>query len=604
MEFWWRIGWLPAVSAPLSWYATVIRYAGLAQARQRLHRRILLAFSVLGLAIVVLLVTDNPFATYRSLLVEQSPASEGGSQMLVWLYLGLNVAGFALPVVALVSGRRDQVARAHNQARPWLIGTGIFLLAASGIVAVTAAWAVNNAIPLLEQEAETVSLLLAADLAAESLVALAAISLGRAVVAYEVFTERPLPRQGFFRRWRSVVLAAAGAAGTVTLLLALGARPLYGLTLLSLLGIGAYALFTWQSYRAHERFIARLLPFVQSLGLADRLLSLDSAGNFSAQATDLLRALCEEALGAPGADLILEGETPRRISYRRPGSEDVPLQRVELRIAISGGPGTAGALLLPPKRDGRAYSAEEIELAHACGERLLDTLAGERVGHTLMDLLRRRLGELQVVSSLHKRVLHDEVLPEIHLALLQLQEEPRAVEPLTRAHRTISEMLQAGPRSAAEQISSLGLLDALRDAVERDFASSFQSTKWEIDEPASQEMRERSTGVGAEVLYYASLEAVRNAVRHAPGPDPGRPVSIRIRAGWADGLELTIEDDGVGLHAPPAHPGGREGLLIHSTMMAVVGGSLSTSSAPDGTGTIVRLWLPAASLPREPLNAE
>jgi two-component sensor histidine kinase len=598
MEFWWRIGWLPAVSAPLTWYATVIRYAGLAQARQRLHRRILLAFAALGLAIVVLLVTDNPFATYRSLLVEPTPASEGASQILVWLYLGLNVAGFALPVVALAGGRREQVAWAHNQARPWLIGTGVFLLAASGIVAVTAVWAMKNAIPLLEQEAETVSLLLAADLAAESLVALATISLGRAVVAYEVFTERPLPRQGFFRRWRSVVLAAAGAAATVTILIALEARPLYSLTLLSLLGMSAYALFTWQSYRAHERFISRLLPFVRSLGLADRLLSLDSAGDFSAQAADLLRALCEEALGAPGADLILEGETPRRISYRRPGSESVPLERVELRIAIPGGPGTSGALLLPPKRDGRAYSAEEIELAHACGERLLDTLAGERVAHTLMDLLRRRLGELQVVSSLHKRVLHDEVLPEIHLALLQLQGRPSAVEPLTRAHQTISEMLHAGPRSAVDQIAALGLLDALREVIGRDFGSSFRSINWVIDDFAAQEMQDRSAGVGAEVMYYAALEAIRNAARHAPGPDPGRPVSIRIRARWTDGLELTIEDDGVGLNAPPAHPGGREGLLIHSTMMAVAGGSLTTNPGPEGAGTMIRLWLPAVSLPR------
>jgi signal transduction histidine kinase len=105
-------------------------------------------------------------------------------------------------------------------------------------------------------------------------------------------------------------------------------------------------------------------------------------------------------------------------------------------------------------------------------------------------------------------------------------------------------------------------------------------------------------------MYYASLEAVRNAARHAPGPDPGRPVSIRIRARWMDGLELTIEDDGVGLHAPPAHPGGREGLLIHSTMMAVAGGSLTTNPGHEGAGTIIRLWLPAISLPRQSPNPQ
>jgi hypothetical protein len=179
--------------------------------------------------------------------------------------------------------------------------------------------------------------------------------------------------------------------------------------------MAAYALFTWQSYRAHERFIARLLPFVQSLGLADHILGPGGAERIASQSADLLRALCEEALDSPGADLILTGDVPRRISYRRAGAAEGPLERIELRIPIAGGPGTSGTLLLPPKPDGRAYSAEEIELAQACGERLLDTLAGERIGRTLMELLRRRIGELQVVSTRHRRVLHDEVLPEIHL---------------------------------------------------------------------------------------------------------------------------------------------------------------------------------------------
>jgi two-component sensor histidine kinase len=600
MEFWWRIGWLPAVSAPLSWYATVIRYAGMASGLQRAHRRLWLVLAASSLVVLVLLVVDNPFASYQSLLAGSAASAEGGSRVLVWLYLGLNIAGFGLPVSALAGGRRDQMAGAHAQARPWLIGASLFLLGASAIVSATAAWAVQNALPLLGQQLETVTLLLAADLAAASLVACAAVLLGRAVVAYEVFTERPLPRQGFFRRWRSVVLAAAGSSATVTALLTIQARPLYALTLLSILGMAAYALFTWQSYRAHERFISRLLPFVQSLRLADHLLGPDAAERISRQSVGLLRALCEEALGTPGADLILAGEAPRRISYRRAGAADAPLDRVELEIPIVGGPGTTGTLLLPPKPDGRAYSAEEIELAQACGERLLDTLAGERIGHTLMDLLRRRLGELQIVSTRHRRVLHDEVLPEIHLALLRSHGEPDVNSALTRAHQTLSEMLHAGPQRAAGQIASRGLLGALRESIEREFAPSFRSMEWEIEDAAARAAEERGGAVAAEVFYFAALEAVRNASRHASGGEPGRAVTLRIAARWAEGLELVISDDGVGPGSAPAGSGSGQGLLIHTTMMAVVGGTLTLSPGPDGRGSSLRLWLPAASLPLDP----
>jgi two-component sensor histidine kinase len=270
-----------------------------------------------------------------------------------------------------------------------------------------------------------------------------------------------------------------------------------------------------------------------------------------------------------------------------------------MRIPIAGGPGTSGTLLLAPKRDGRAYSAEEIELAQVCGERLLDALAGERIGHTLMELLRRRLGELQVVSTRHRRVLHDEVLPDIHLALLRLQEEHEVSAALTRAHQTLSEMLQAGPQSAAGQVASRGLLAAIRETIEREFAASFRSVEWNVEEEAARGMSERSGAVAAEVLYYAALEAVRNAARHASGGDPNREVSLRITARWIDGLDLAIDDDGVGPLGNTAEPGGRQGLLIHTTMMAVVGGSLSLTTGEDGKGTTVRLGLPAASLPKD-----
>jgi two-component sensor histidine kinase len=602
IEIWWRIGWLPAVSAPISWYAAVIRYAGLSGLRQRLHRRLWLVLAALGLLIVILLVTDNPFASYQALLLDRSLAATS-SQLLVWLYLGLNVAGFALSVVALVSGRGEQPARGRAQARPWLMGTSLALLGASAIVSAAAVWAVERALPLLLRLSAAINSLLAADLAAQALVAVAAILLGRAVVAYEVFTERPLPRQGFFRRWRSVVLAAAACAAMVAILLALEVRPLYSLAILSMLGFSAYALFTWQSYAAHERFITRLLPFVASQQLSEQLLSTDPPNVFSDRAGELLRALCEDALGVASADLALEGDPPRHVTYRRTMVEPAAERRpddIGLRLDLAAGYGSRGALLLGRRLDGRPYAAEEIALARACGERLLDALAGERIARLLMDVLRRRLGELQVLSTQHKRVLHDEVLPDIHAALLRLEDPSAAGQSLTRAHRTLSELLQSGPKSAASQIAFRGLMETLQETVEREFVGSFATIRWETTEAARTSLSGMATGLVAEVMYFAAVEAVRNAARHASGGDPARRVSLQLSADWVDGLEIVITDDGVGFRPEAATTGTGQGLLFHSTMMAVVGGRLAVALSSGGHGTTVRLWAPGTALRPSP----
>lgn len=590
MEFWWRLGWLPAISAPLSWYATVIRYAGLPEQHLRLHRRLWLVFVIVGFVVLVLLVVDNPFATYRSLLLGAPPAAR--PRPVIWLYLLLTFAGFAAPVAALAAGRSDQVTPMRAQARPWLFGTGLCLLGASTIVAVTAAWAVGSALPLLNQEPETVNRLLAADIAAQLLVALAAILLGRAVVAYEVFTERPLPRQGFFRRWRSVVLASAAASGYVTLLLALELRPLYGLASLALLAVAAYALFTWQSYNAHEKFLARLLPFVSSLELSQRLLRPDAPDKFAHQAEELLRALCDDALGAESAELTVEGARPHRLRYGPPPTGETR-PALHLRLTSSASHAATGLLTLGARRDGRPYAAEEIELARACGQRLLDVIAGEQVARLLMDLLRRRLGELEVLNKRHKRILHDDVLSDIHLALLRLDDPDLASAALTRAHHRLSELLQAGPRSAADHLKTRGLMSALRETVEQDFAGEFASIEWHIEPEAAASDK---MGLAAEVLYYAALEAVRNAARHAAGGDPERRVHLRIAAHWREGLELVIDDDGVGLQQAKSGPGCGQGLLFHTTMMAVVGGQMTIAVRPDQQGTSVRLWIPLHAL--------
>jgi two-component system sensor histidine kinase UhpB len=56
-------------------------------------------------------------------------------------------------------------------------------------------------------------------------------------------------------------------------------------------------------------------------------------------------------------------------------------------------------------------------------------------------------------------------------------------------------------------------------------------------------------------------------------------------------LEVRIEDDGVGLGNDLRSDHAGQGLTLHSTMMAVVGGTLAVERRPEG-GTRVQLTLP------------
>jgi signal transduction histidine kinase len=94
------------------------------------------------------------------------------------------------------------------------------------------------------------------------------------------------------------------------------------------------------------------------------------------------------------------------------------------------------------------------------------------------------------------------------------------------------------------------------------------------------------------VLFYAAREAMRNAARYGRGGDAARLLHLGLEVAWRDGLEITVEDDGVGLGvAEDSDAGSGQGLALHSTMMAVVGGTLAVESVP-GAYTRVALTLP------------
>jgi signal transduction histidine kinase len=201
-------------------------------------------------------------------------------------------------------------------------------------------------------------------------------------------------------------------------------------------------------------------------------------------------------------------------------------------------------------------------------------------------LQRQRLAASQVVDRRARRVLHDDVLPRLHTAMLQLSASttPEATEvmnTLADLHRQIANLLQSMPTTAAPEVTRLGLVGALRRAVDGDLANAFDGVQWHIASDAEQRAQSLSA-LQSEVLFYAACEAIRNAARYGRDGDPGRRLHLSIKLEEHQGLRLMIEDDGVGMGAAHSSSAGSgQGLGLHTTMMAVIGGTLTTESAPN-----------------------
>ena len=75
-------------------------------------------------------------------------------------------------------------------------------------------------------------------------------------------------------------------------------------------------------------------------------------------------------------------------------------------------------------------------LRSASAERIVDMLAGEQMARRVMDVQRRRLTETRVLDLRTRRVLHDDVLPTLHTAILDLSG-------LARDHPSAREAIQA-----------------------------------------------------------------------------------------------------------------------------------------------------------------
>ncbi len=657
MNFWWNAGWGPVIALPFVWYVVMLWYNGYWESTStNFHRRqrpwLVLVLS-LSAAMTGLLLFANPLPSFTQLvnLALKPVLSLAGVPLLILAYPVYILLCISLSLDALLqpgpSGRvMGDLAR--RRARPWLIGTSLGFLVVSLLVGWAMLWIFQSLRFGVFPQRLTVAIGWL-DLFISAVIAISVILLGQAVVSYEIFTGKTLPRHGLSRFWHRVMILAAGFSSLAGWSLVVRLRPVYSLLLACLLITAFYALLGWRSYAERERMIASLRPFVASQHLYDRLLS-DSPGvagvqisakesglanqgaslEDSAGVTGPFYAICSQVLGTGRAVLAALGPLaplsgPPLVYPPGAGfpaeqlAEIVAVAQSETHMAISLDPsrnnemawavplwgerGLVGVLLLGVKRDGSLYTQEEIEVARAVGERLIDLQASSEMARRLMALQRQRLAESQVLDRRARRALHDEVLPRLHSALLtlsSLQSIPAgsdAIACLTDVHRQISDLLRSMPPAVAPELARSGLIEALRRVAEEELAGAFDQVIWQI-EPEGETCARSIQPFAAETLYYAAREAIRNAARHGRQAESSQPFKLQVEIACREIFSLCIVDNGIGLalsHSQDPDPlqmrPGGQGLALHSTMMAVIGGSLEIESVP-GRYTRVRLSLP------------
>lgn len=633
VNFWWQIGWIPVVALPFVWYIVMLWYSGYWDSdRTPLYNRQrfgLIAVVFLVVLLFAMMAFANPIPSYSQFTISglKETLSFSGIPLIVILYGSYIILSISLSLDALRNpgpSARVMGDLARQRARPWLVGTSITLLLVSFLVAWAMIWIVANTgqIRSLTEQGNIIALF---DLFIASLIGLAVMLLGQAVVAYEIFTGKALPRRGFLRHWRRAIFLAVGYSTMVSFSFNINLPPIYSLLLTALLMTVFYGLLSWRSYTERERYIENLRPFVTSQRLFEQLLTPASTPS-EIDVQIPFNALCKEVLDARVAYLVALGPLaplvgppltyPQDQNFEIAGLHDLmgkfttpeptalmidprEFNGASWAVSLWSARGQIGVLFLGEKGDGGLYTQEEIEIAQTSGERLIDNKASAEIAKRLMVLQRQRLAESQLLDQRARRVLHDDVLQQLHTAMLKLAKEKsrpnggtsEAIELLADVHSQISNLLRDMPTTTLPEINKLGLIGALRKLIEEEFGIAFETVKWQIDYEAERRAQDISP-LTAEVLFYAAREAIRNAAKHGRYQELARPLHLVIRILWENSIIIQIEDDGIGVSTERTiNTGSGHGLALHSTMMAVVGGELAIESEP-GEYTKVSLILP------------
>ena len=439
---------------------------------------------------------------------------------------------------------------------------------------------------------------------------------GQAVISYQVFTGRYLAMKSLKSYWKYILLFGILYSVVATI------GGLFGYTsdskqvLLSLLGLIFLVKIQTISRKREEENRKILKPFLFNENLYESI--THSSEKIGSHLENTFRLLCDNTLDTTRACLVPKGAyvsyIPKPLFYPEENkelaakifsfTENLPNDKMifylnrdmfegyVLALSIRDTQGLVGVLFLGVKRDYTLYSEEEIEIAKIGSGKILDLLSVTEISRLLVNLQKKQLMDSKLLDHQTRRILHDDILPEIHTIMIEIDsmknESVRAnlLESLSGLHKKISNLLKILPIHPAD-LNGQNFLEEIRNLAKSELRDE---TIFYSFESEAEEKLHLLEPVALEVIYYAVRELFRNILRYAKSPE--RKLEVKVSLSFSNSiLELVIEDNGKGISTTTEHRAGAgQGLVLHSTMMAVIGGALIKETHPEEF-TRVRLIL-------------
>ncbi|XDD50041.1 ATP-binding protein [Leptospira sp. WS92.C1] len=597
---------------PFGWYFIVIWFLGFLGKKIYKTILILLIFSQL-IAVISLSIWSQKFHFHTSLFYFWNfvPFSFRLSY-LIYIFVCILVPVLALYSYRISKNILPEVARI--KAVPYLkvisfLLFGVFILVfllfvggSLGILKDPVLQSDNNPIPFY-------GILIGI----QCFVGAAILVLGKALISYEIFTGRILPKISLRKEWRNAVLGFS-IFSTIYLLSALTGIKKIELFLTASL---VYILSRTLLLQKNKNLRIEGNAVLRSILTSDEI-SVNFSGDFQNIKERFQKpfyTLCSEILETSKAVFINESRIPfiTDLSLQYPNgagdtlqitfnslhvlfeNEEIVYLNEEsfdgyvLCIKTQDDQSGVGFLLLGPKIDGGLYAEEEIEIAKATSSWILHSLFVESNSQTLSSLQRKHMEEQRILDYKTRQILHDEILPEIHSSILTLSQErneqniAEQVQILTNLHKKVSGFLRELPDTGLE-IQRLGLIESLIRLTSSEFDSSWFD--WNYD-PGLKIRFPITKPETLEILFYACRESIRNAVRYSR--DENRK-KISVSFEEKNGIRIRIQNR-IEKNRTPSLESAGQGLKIHSALLKIFGGFL-TLDFLNVDEALVEIYLP------------
>jgi signal transduction histidine kinase len=633
-NFWWHVGWGPVVAAPFGWYIVMLWFSGYwenVESNLHIRHKAWLSVTIIyAILLIVLFIFLNPLSSLspRTNIDYESGPAFTGIPLLFIAYPVFIFMCIALSMDTLIRPGptgRFMGEQAREKARSWLVGASFILLVVAVLVGFAILWVLQNAqqsIVLPELYGNIAPTLGVMDLILSILIGAVVLLVGQAIVSYGIFTGKPLPRSVFKRQWIYAIIMSVIVAITFAGSLQIKLSMVYSLLLAAILLGAFFAWITWRYLIERDNAIHQVRPILTSPKLLPMIMKQsgnfqidpDLLTSFQVLARDILevdRALLAPREGSPSLDIKplyypviiptpdIHADIFAKISKDSRGI-GVPLQAVESSgftwlVPLWSERGLNGMLFLGAKEDGSFISQEEIELGRAACERMLDIATSAELSNRLIKLQQLRFSEQSIIDQRPRRVLHDEVLPTLHSAMLQISRSEKNKEStlllLSNTHRMISNLLKELPSAYSPQFEHIGLTQAIRKLTIEEFSLYFNKINYQWEEIDEIKLNDISQ-LKKEVMYYAAREAIRNSALHANPTTGEEKVTLTICITTSTDINIIVQDNGSGVRKEKdPSTGSGQGLAIHSTLMELIGGRLSIESEP-GSFTRVSLTCP------------